>query len=101
LLNKQLKKLFEHPSLSLGGKKPPRTHTATELYTIPPKESGSTLPSGLERQPRILNKCCTATRYLDAANDLSSGSVDRVEARRSCDLAREVLECVGERFLEL
>jgi HEPN domain-containing protein len=58
------------------------------------KESGFTLPLKLEQQLYILNKYYTVTMYPDVANGLPSESVDRVEAERACNLAREVLEYV-------
>jgi len=72
-------------------------HTVTELYAML-KESGFTLPPELEQQLYILNKYYTVTRYPDAANGLPSKSVDRVEAERAYNLAREVLEYV-ERYV--
>ncbi len=88
-VEKVLKALF----FVVRREEPPHTHIVTELYAML-RESGFTLPRQLEEQLYILNKYYTVTRYPDAANGLPSESVDRVEAERAYNLAREVVEYV-------
>ena len=93
-----VEKAFKALFFIVRREEPPKIHTVTELYTML-KESGFTLPSELEQQLYILNKYYTVTRYPDAANGLPSESVDKIEAERAYNLAREVLEYV-ERYVE-
>jgi len=93
-----VEKAFKALFFIVRREEPPKIHTVTELYTML-KESGFTLPSELEQQLYILNKYYTVTRYPDAANGLPSESVDKIEAERAYNLAKEVLEYV-ERYVE-
>ena len=90
-VEKALKALF----FVVRREEPPHIHTVTELYTLL-KESGFSLPQSLEEQLFTLNKYYTVTRYPDAAGGLPSESVDRVEALRAYNLAREVVGYVRE-----
>jgi len=92
-VGKALKALF----FIVRREEPPKLHTVTELYAML-KELGFALPPELEQQLYVLNKYYTVSRYPDAANGLPSESVDRVEAERAYNLAREVLEYV-ERYV--
>ncbi len=74
---------------------PPKLHTITELYKNL-RDYGFKLPEHLEEQIFILNKYYTISRYPDAANGLPSESVDRIEAKRALELAKEVVEYAKE-----
>ena len=90
-VEKALKALF----FIVRREEPPHIHTVTELYRSL-KEEGFTLPKDLEEQLYILNKYYTITRYPDAANGLPSEAVDRIEAERAYQVARNVVTCIEE-----
>jgi len=88
-VEKALKALF----FVVRREEPPRTHSVTELYAAL-RDAGFTLPAHLEEQLYVLNKYYTVTRYPDAAAGPPSESVDRVEAERALNLARNVVEFI-------
>jgi len=91
-VEKILKALF----IIMAREDPPKIHTITELYRDLKNKSDFSFPEQIEKQLYFLNKFYTVSRYPDAANGLPSESVDKIEAERALNLAKEVMEYAKE-----